>query len=104
MLPCCLVALHFDVGVYELGLVGFSINLLSNPVMSSWVVNNQCLLKQADYQLNIVFFFFLISKKKILLMKEKLEKYNEFTVVNEGKRSKKTEAAPKHCFQVGYCI
>ena len=27
-------------------------------------------------------------------MKEKQEKYNEFAVVNEGKRSKKTEAAP----------
>ena len=27
-------------------------------------------------------------------MKEKQEKYNEFTVVNEVKRSKKTKAAP----------
>ena len=38
--------------------------------------------------------FFLISKKRILLIKEKQGKYKEFTVVNEGKRNIKTEAAP----------
>ena len=32
-------------------------------------------------------FFFLINKKKIILMKDKQEKYKEFTVVNKGNRS-----------------
>ena len=32
-------------------------------------------------------FFFFINKKKIILMKDKQEKYKEFTVVNKGNRS-----------------
>ena len=43
----------------------------------------------------MIMFFFLISKKRILLIKEKQEKYKEFTVVDKGKRNKKTEVAPK---------
>ena len=34
-----------------------------------------------------VSFFFWISKNKILLMKDKQEKYKEFTVVNKGYKS-----------------
>ena len=34
-----------------------------------------------------IFFFFWISKNKILLMKDKQEKYKEFTVVNKGYKS-----------------
>ena len=41
-----------------------------------------------------LFIYLFISKKRILLIIEKQEKYKEFTVVNEGKRNKKTEAAP----------
>ena len=38
---------------------------------------------------SVIFLFFLISKKKILLIKEKQEKYKEFTVVNKNNMENK---------------